>query len=94
MKLESKEPKLDAAISYFRNMARGKTVPSQQNGQNGLGIARQASTYHVIPQIRMVTPTAQAVESAKASVKRQKVIRGTSLKKKKNTDTYFMPGLD
>lgn len=75
MKPEFQEPSVDAAIEYFINMAKGNTIPTKQNGQNGLGAVRQSSTYHAIPAVKLVTPTAQAVERAKAAIGEQEVIR-------------------
>ena len=96
MKQESSEPRLDAAIAYFVNMAKGKAIPPQHNGTSGLGVARQATSYQVIPSVKVVTPTAQAVQSAKAAVRKPKVIRGKQQppSKKRKREQIFMPGLD
>ncbi len=75
--LKPEEPTVDAAVSYFLDMANGKTDPSKSNGQNGLGAVRHPSTYHVIPSVKLVTPTAQALVAAKDELEEEgEVIRG------------------
>ena len=110
MKVNPEEPTVAAAVTYFVDMAKGKTSPSNQNGRSGLGAVRQPATYHVIPKVKLVTPTAQALAQAKSTLERSKVIRGgptsrkrtsaresspAGQKKKKNyRDDYQTPGLD
>jgi len=76
MKPIPQEPTVAAAVTYFVDMAKGKTQPSRQNGRNGLGAVRSPSTYHVIPNVKLVTPSAQALIQAQDSLMRGKVIRG------------------
>lgn len=110
MKVEPEEPTVAAAVAYFVDMAKGKTAPSKHNGRNGLGAVRQPSTYHVITDIKQVTPTAQVVAQAKDRLDRAKVIRGWSASRKRNargespsagqkskkkkSDSYQTPALD
>lgn len=96
--MTSQEPNLDAAVSYFVNMAKGNSLQSKRNGQNGLGIARQPSLRHVIPEVKLVTPTAQAVKQATETLK---VIRRPAQKRKRATSyldskktKYLAPALD
>lgn len=69
--LKPEEPTVEAAVSYFVDMAQGKTAPSKSNEQNGLGAVRYPSTYHVIPSVKLVTPTAQALAAAKDEVEEE-----------------------
>ena len=61
-------PTAEQAITYFRDMANGKSVPIAAGRKRGLGVVQ--SPYH------MTTPTDQALTRAYESVQRQKVIRG------------------
>ncbi len=110
MKVTPEEPTVAAAVAYFVDMAKGKTASTRQNGRNGLGAVHYPTSYHVIPTVKLVTPSAQALLQAKAKLPREKVIRGESRKrksdsdssseqskkqqKKNKTDEYSMPGLD
>jgi hypothetical protein len=108
MKVTPEEPTVAAATAYFVDMAKGKTTPSRQGGHNGLGAVRHPSNYRVIPIVKLVTPTAQAVARAKDRLSREKIIRGptqtrkrstagrvsSQQRKKKKSDGYSMPGLD
>ncbi len=109
MKVTPEEPTVAAAVAYFVDMAKGETASTRQNGRNGLGAVHHPTTYHVIPTVKLVTPSAQALIQAKAKLPREKVIRGESRKrtsdssseqskkkqqKKKTTGEYSMPGLD
>ena len=110
MKIKPEQPDVAAAVSYFVDMAKGKTAPTRQTIQTGLGAVHQPTVFRVIPKIELVTPTAQALVRA-----REKVIRGEvqqnkrkadelsssdkpkkkkKTKKGKSTDQYLMPGLD
>lgn len=84
MKVEPEEPTVAAAVAYFVDMAKGKTAPSKHNGRTGLGAVQQPATYHVIPNIKLVTPTAQAVARAKDRLVEQEVIRGWPASRKRN----------
>ena len=86
-------------VQHFVNMAKGNATPGMHAIPRGLGIATRPATYRIIPRpvIKAVTPMAQAVRQAKASIKSQdgetKSIRRQSAKKRK-TGSYQMPGLD
>ena len=100
--MKPEEPTVASAVAYFVDMAKGKATPLRSKGQNGLGAVRQPSTNHVIPDVKLVMPTAQAIAQAKDSISRTKAIRGqkrsagqgNSKNKKKKTGHYQMPGLD
>ena len=106
MKIEPEEPTVAAAVTYFVDMAKGKIAPSKPNGRTGLGVVHRPSTYHVIPNIKQVTPTAQALAQAEDRLDRSKVIRGQPTSRKRNAQPrsagqkrirkadYQTPGLD
>ena len=104
MKVTPEEPAVAAAVAYFLDMAKGKITSSRSNGHAGLGAVRHPSTYHVIPNVQLVTPSAQALAQAKDSlpeairgqakhVKRSGAAHAYPGKRKKSED-YSMPGLD
>lgn len=95
--MNPEEPTLAAAVAYFVDIAKGKTASSY--GQTGLGAVRQPTTYHVIPPVKLVTPTAQAVAQAKDILGEQKVIKGRKRNGPPSTGhkrpkVYQTPGLD
>ena len=106
MKVNPEEPTVAAAVAYFLDMAKGKNTSSRPNGHVGLGAIRHPSTYHVIPNVQLVTPSAQALAQAKDSIGIPKAIRGEPKQvkrsaaprsysgKRKKSEEYFMPGLD
>lgn len=107
MKVQPEEPDVEAAVSYFVDMAKGKTAPTKHAAHRGLGAVRHPTTFHVIPKVELISPTAEALDRAKASLSREKVIRGqtrsrkrkagehtSSGKSRKTKDQYHMPGLD
>lgn len=102
--MNPEEPTLAAAVAYFTDMAKGKTTASRKYSQNGLGAAKYPSTYRVIPNIKFVTPSAQALAQAKDSLDREEVIRGKPKPRKrhmqapsgqrKKSKGYLTPGLN
>lgn len=97
MKLKKLKPDTDAMVRHFVNMAKGNTAQGQQTIHRGLGISSRPIAYHMVPVIKAVTPTAQAVYQAKASVagrdEESKFIRSQPTKKRKR-ESYHMPALD
>jgi len=89
MKLELREPATQATIDYFVAMAKGQTAPLAKTKQNGMGIAKQPTPYHVI---QYVTPTTRAIAQAEAKTEQSEVIRRPANKKRRVE--YSFPGLD